>query len=97
MIWTVRKKGAKERAKAYWHDWFAWYPVRVPTKGRMAGQRKVWLQTIRRKGDKRMIADYDGCWTYYYHWYYALPDGDYDVKPKPKYAPMPECKPPREV
>lgn len=49
MKWRVRKPGAKERAKRLWHTWFAWYPVRVPTKGRMSGMKMVWLSKVKRK------------------------------------------------
>lgn len=49
MRWKCRKPEARERAWKMWHDWFAWYPVRVPTKGRTSGQTFVWLETVRRK------------------------------------------------
>lgn len=50
MKWRVRKPYARIRAKHRWHKWFAWYPVRVPTKGKMSGMTMVWLETIERKG-----------------------------------------------
>ena len=50
MYWRVRKPGAKHRAKHRWHFWYAWYPVRVPTHGKMSGRTMVWLQKILRKG-----------------------------------------------
>ena len=46
----VRKPGARYRALHLWHKWFAWHPVRVPTRGRMSGMTMVWLQTVERKG-----------------------------------------------
>lgn len=49
MKWKCRKPGTRERALHWWHDWFAWFPVRVPTKGRRSGQKMVWLETVRRK------------------------------------------------
>lgn len=45
----VRKPGARYRAKKRWHDWFAWRPVRVPSKGKMSGQTLVWFETIQRR------------------------------------------------
>ena len=50
MKWRVRKPGARHRALHWWHPWFAWYPVRVPTRGHMSGMTMVWLQTVERKG-----------------------------------------------
>ena len=49
MKWKCRKPGTRDRALHWWHDWFAWYPVRVPTKGRKSGQKMVWLETVLRK------------------------------------------------
>jgi hypothetical protein len=49
MRWKCRKPEARKRAWQRWHDWFAWYPVRVPTKGRNSGQRFVWLEIVRRQ------------------------------------------------
>lgn len=92
MIWRVTKPGAADRAKCRWHNWFAWYPVRVPTKGRMSQQHKVWLQTVRRKGAYQI--GFECC---YWSWLYVLPGGEYQDNPKERYAPMPECKPPKEI
>lgn len=50
MKWRVRKPHARFRAKERWHKWFAWHPVRVPTKGKMSGMTMVWFETIERKG-----------------------------------------------
>ncbi|MEA1980841.1 MAG: hypothetical protein U9N54_07705 [candidate division Zixibacteria bacterium] len=63
MIWRVRKPKAKSRLKRQWHTWFAWYPVRVPTKGRMSGMHKVWLQKVQRKGKSYFIYDI-GQWAW---------------------------------
>lgn len=72
MIWKVRKRSAKFRAKHQWHNWFAWYPVRIPTKGRMSGMHKVWLTTVHRRGT------YEG-WVddSYWFWRYAFPGEEY--------------------
>ena len=79
MIWRVRKPGAKYRAKHQWHNWFAWYPVRVPTRGRMSRQHKIWLKTVRRRG----TLEWDGGLDTYWNWRYALPGDEYWPKPKP--------------
>ena len=65
MKFRVRKPGSKKRLKLYkkrkawrdltkknnnWHSWFAWFPVRVPTKGRMSGMTIVWLERVERQG-----------------------------------------------
>ena len=68
MKWTVRKPGAKLRCFRMWHTWFAWYPVRVPTHGKMSGMTKVWLEKVKRKGGK--IYSYD-C-SYYWEWEYKF-------------------------
>ena len=44
MKWRVRKEGTRERALHQWHLWFAWYPVDVPTKGKM--QEKVLTRAV---------------------------------------------------
>lgn len=94
MKWRVRKPGAKFKVKCRWHNWFAWYPVRVPTKGRMSGMTKVWLQTVRRKG----AVVYDSTACYSWNWHYALNGEEYPLKKRKwNYPPMPHCKPPKEV
>jgi hypothetical protein len=50
MKWKVRKPNARRKALCRWHRWFAWYPARVPTKGKNFGQTMVWLSIIERKG-----------------------------------------------
>jgi len=66
MIWRVTKPGAVDRAKRRWHWWFAWYPVRVPSKGRMSNQHKVWLQKVRRRiRTERIAFDHFCVWKYY--------------------------------
>jgi len=52
----VRKPRARFRALHIWHNWFAWHPVRVPTKGKMSGMTLVWLEKMRRTGT------YETCW-----------------------------------
>lgn len=67
MKWRVRKPNARFRALHWWHKWFAWYPVRVPTKGRQSGMVLVWLETVERKGDFSFA--YDLCdWDWSYRW-----------------------------
>lgn len=49
----------KESAREQWHNWFAWYPVRI---GRHDCR---WLEVIRRKG--MLHCGYEGrYWTYKY-------------------------------
>lgn len=50
MKFRVRKPAASWEALKRWHIWFAWYPVRVPTRGRLSGQTLVWLEKVKRKG-----------------------------------------------
>ena len=71
MKWRVRKPYAGIRAKHHWHKWFAWYPVRVPTKGKMSGMTMVWLETIERKGFlETESVTYEWIWSYRLHEYY---------------------------
>lgn len=37
------------RALGMWHNWFAWFPVRVPS---VRGRTRVWLEVVRRKGTR---------------------------------------------
>jgi hypothetical protein len=39
----IRSKQAKLQKYGQWHDWFAWYPVRIDES------RIVWLETVKRK------------------------------------------------
>ncbi len=94
MIWRVRKLGAKYRAKLQWHTWFAWFPVRVPTKGRMSQQHRVWLQTIKRRGYiSRYYTDFGP--RSYMNWEYSLIGSEYPRKSKE--LKTPKCKPPKEI
>lgn len=65
MKWRVRKPGARNRRLHWWHTWFAWYPVRVPTKGSMSGMTKVWLEPVQRKGEVHY-----GLTTWWWEWEY---------------------------
>jgi hypothetical protein len=49
--------------KTNWHDWFAWHPVRTP-------EGWVWLETIRRKGRRTLIANGDGQPEHVWEWEY---------------------------
>lgn len=83
MKFRVRKPGSKIRLKRYkkrkawrdlternstWHSWFAWFPVRVPTKGRMSGMTLVWLERVERRGKwgttEESLWDWQWLWTY---------------------------------
>ena len=68
MKWRVRKLGTIRRALHRWHPWFAWYPVRIPTKGPMSGMTKVWLETVYRKGTYCG----GGMGDFYWDWKYKL-------------------------
>ena len=69
MKWRVGKPGAKRRLKKQWHRWYAWYPVRVPTYGRMSGQHRVCLVQIWRRGTPYRTGQYGEheCWSWEYH------------------------------
>ena len=68
MKWRVRKPGARVRALHRWHVWFAWYPVRVPTKGKNSGQTMIWLSPVCRKG--HLFCSWgDSCWDWEYKEY----------------------------
>ena len=68
MKWRVRKPGAYFRALLRWHHWFAWYPVRIPSKGPMSNMTKVWLETIeRRHGQWKRHGDFYG-FSWEYRW-----------------------------
>ena len=76
MRFRVRKPGAKLRAKRTrlknWHNWFAWFPVRVPQRGK----ELVWLETIERKGTKGPC---HCTWDGYYWWEYRnIKEVEYD-------------------
>ena len=59
MRWKIKRDTFFERrdARERWHQWFAWYPVRI-------GRHMVWLDLIRRKG-KWYCSD-DGGWNWEY-------------------------------
>lgn len=40
----MRYKSLNDDAKKEWHDWFAWFPVRI------SDYEKVWLCKVRRIG-----------------------------------------------
>ncbi len=50
MRWQARKPFVKDRARRWWHPWFAWRPVKFPSEGRRSRQTWVWLETIQRRG-----------------------------------------------
>ena len=65
MKWRVRKPNARNRALHMWHKWFAWHPVRVPTRGKMSGMTMIWLQTVERKGEQyNCFSGYGWHWSY---------------------------------
>lgn len=63
MRFRVRKPGSKLRARQLWHDWFAWYPVRIPERGIWM----YWFETVQRKS-VNPERDWNGdmCWHYKY-------------------------------
>jgi len=65
MKWRVRKPYCRERALHMWHKWFAWFPVRVPSEGRMSEMTMVWLQTIERRG-KLFSSPMHNLWLWQY-------------------------------
>lgn len=48
----ISKRKTPEKDKTQWHDWFAWYPVRI-------GDQVVWLETVQRRGTETVVATYD--------------------------------------
>ena len=68
MIYVTTKTTEYEKqAKECWHRWFAWYPVTVKEYPDGA-ERKVWLQTVDRKGT--CTYDWEGrWWTFEYRLY----------------------------
>jgi len=55
----VRKPNTVYRAHQRWHKWFAWFPVRVPTVGRMSGMTLAWWETVERKGTPPGYVNYE--------------------------------------
>jgi len=66
MKWRVRKPGTRFRALHRWHTWFAWYPVRVPTKGSMSGMHMVWIEKIQRIGSYELTGYVECSWNWSY-------------------------------
>jgi len=66
MKWRVRKPGARFRAKKWWHVWFAWHPVRVPTKGKFSGMTMVWFEKVARRGKFRCWGLTECSWEWEY-------------------------------
>jgi hypothetical protein len=52
----------KIRRKSLWHEWYAWFPVRVGVTKDGHGIY-AWLETVMRKGTYH-------CWGYDCHWTY---------------------------
>ena len=69
MKWRVRKPGTRYRALHWWHTWFAWYPVRVPTRGSMSGMTLVWLEIVKRKGKVIQTGYVECSWIWKYKQY----------------------------
>ena len=68
MRWRVRKLGARRRAKKQWHYWFAWCPVRVPSKGKNSGMTRVWWEPIERRGYEPGYVNYEDGMQFEYRW-----------------------------
>jgi len=45
----------KRQDKTKWHDWFAWYPVKVECDEEEYTHKVLWLETVQRKITKRSI------------------------------------------
>ena len=54
---TLREK---VEARKEWHEWFAWYPVRV------ASGDCRWLETVERRGEHDWGYDGESYWDYEY-------------------------------
>ena len=52
----------KRDARKEWHDWFAWYPVRI------GSNHCRWLETVERKGTfrRKQWCEYEDFWIYEY-------------------------------
>lgn len=62
--WESREARSDRLGK--WHDWFAWYPVRV-------GEGDVrWLETVQRAGAYERVW-WDGCYQTWWTWEHRLP------------------------
>jgi len=51
MKFFIKKKDIKPDPKLEWHDWFAWYPIKIDIYHSSEGIDNiiVWLETIDRK------------------------------------------------
>lgn len=55
MIFNRQTRGEKSAAKAKWHKWFAWHPIKI-------GNKTIWLEYVeRRKWLSPNGFDYDFC------------------------------------
>lgn len=64
MIYKSLTKEAKNDYYENWHDWFAWYPVRIND------YEKVWLCKVKRIGYRRWI--YNNYMHFEWVWRYEL-------------------------
>lgn len=65
MRWNCGPTRADKReAKKRWHSWFAWLPTRV------APNDCRWMETIERRGERRLIANGDGMPERVWEWEY---------------------------
>ena len=50
----------EENEKLFWHDWFAWFPVRV------ANNDCRWLETVARRGNVEYTYEGSKYWNFEY-------------------------------
>lgn len=55
-----KKPEKKENKKLFWHNWFAWFPVRV------ADEDCRWLEMVDRRGNIEYYMDGGTYWKYEY-------------------------------
>lgn len=62
MIWFSKPTEDKSVNREKWHEWFAWFPVRLTDKPHI----KVWLQKVKRKGTEHHRGYSYAYWSYEY-------------------------------
>lgn len=67
MKFKIDSKSVKDERKKQWHNWFAWYPVRINES------ETVWLEDIQRKGFLADSTKDSPYWKWFYKPYEKLP------------------------
>ncbi|MGY6249725.1 hypothetical protein ACXIUS_19560 [Bosea thiooxidans] len=62
MRWRSETIEMREARLGQWHEWFAWYPVRV-------GESQVWWELVERRGAWVVLRRHDW-WTNVWRWIY---------------------------